>query len=265
MFRILVLEMRNLLFIILVLSQVAIAQEWRLQESVPLKADSFVGVDSYNYLYWVKDNVLYKREGNNTYSFNNKLQGNIQSVDITNPFTVLVFYYQTQVVIVLDNKLNEIERVEFSNMPEFMQVATVGNAGSRRLWIGNTAMQRIELLDYRSMNVEALSSSFSGHILDQVSNYNYCFIRTSSHIYLYNSYGSVLQKLVAKEYDKMFPAPNGVVIQKGNSWYYWQKDNLQPKLLTISLDGIEVENLIYGRQYTYVFDGKLLHTYIAEK
>src|SRR5690625_7722664 len=94
--------MKNLIFIILLLSQITIAQEWKLQESVPLKADSFVGVDSYKYLYWIKDNVLYKQEGESTYSFNNKLLGSIQSVDITNPFTVLVFYYQAQVVVVLD-------------------------------------------------------------------------------------------------------------------------------------------------------------------
>src|SRR5690625_6744754 len=71
--------MKNLIFIILLLSQITIAQEWKLQESVPLKADSFVGVDSYKYLYWIKDNVLYKQEGESTYSFNNKLLGSIQS------------------------------------------------------------------------------------------------------------------------------------------------------------------------------------------
>ena len=265
MFRILVLEMRNLLFIILFLSQITTAQEWRLQESVPLRADTFVGVDSYKYLYWVKDNVLYKRDGKSTHSFNNKLLGNIRSVDITNPFTVLVFYYQAQVVVVLDNKLNEIERVDFSEMSDFMQVATVGNAGSKRLWIGNTASQRLELFDYKSISQEALSSSFSGDILEQVSNYNHCFIRTPNHIYLYNSYGSVLQKLAAKDYDRMFAAHNGVVLQKGEEWFYWHKDILEPKPLTINLDGIGVRNLIYGRQYTYVFDGKLLHMYIAEK
>ena len=257
--------MRSLIFIILFLSQITTAQEWKLEESVPLKADSFVGVDSYKNLYWVKNNVLYKQEEKKTYSFNNNLLGNIQSVDITNPFTVLVFYYQAQVVIVLDNKLNEIERVDFSKISEFMQVATVGNAGNRRLWIGNTATQRLELLDYRNMSQEAISSSFSGDILEQVSNYNLCFIRTPSHIYLYNSYGSVIRKLVAKNYDRMFSAHNGVVLQKGEEWFYWSKDIPEPKLLAINLDGVEVKNLIYGRQYTYVFDGKLLHTYIAEK
>ena len=257
--------MKNLIFIILFLSQITIAQEWKLQESVPFKADRFVGVDSYKYLYWIKDNVLYKQEGESTYSFNNKLLGSIQSVDITNPFTVLVFYYQAQVVVVLDNKLNEIERVDFSEMSDFMQVATVGNAGSKRLWIGNTASQRLELFDYRNMSQEALSSSFSGDILEQVSNYNHCFIRTPNHIYLYNSYGSVIQKLAAKDYDRIFSASNGVVLQKGEEWFYWRKGISEPKLLTINLDGIGVKNLIYGRQYTYVFDGKLLHTYIAEK
>ena len=257
--------MKNLFYIILFISQFTTAQEWRLQKSTPLIADSFMGIDSYNYLYWVQDNVLHKKEGKNAYSFSNNLLGNIQSVDITNPLTVLVFYYQSQTVIILDNKLNEIERVVFSQMPEFMQVTTVGNAGSRQLWIGNTATQRLELLDYRSKSQEAISAIFNGDILEQVSNYNYCYIRTANHIYLYNNYGSVLQKLASKDYDRMFPAHNGVVLQKGVDWFYWQRNDAEPKLLTINLDGIEVKNLFFGRQYAYVFDGKQLHTYIAEK
>src|SRR5690625_7277530 len=159
--------MKNLIFIILFLSQIIIDQEWKLQESVPFKADRFVGVDSYKYLYWIKDNVLYKQEGESTYSFNNKLLGSIQSVDITNPFTVLVFYYQAQVVVVLDNKLNEIVRVDFSEMSDIMQVATIGNTGSKRLWIGNTTSQRLELFDYMNLNKDTISSSFYGDILEQ--------------------------------------------------------------------------------------------------
>lgn len=257
--------MKNLLLILLFISQFATAQNWKLQGSLPLEADNFVGVDSYNYMYWLEDNVLHKNEGKKAYSFSDNLLGRIQSVDITNPLTVLVFYYQSQTVVVLDNNLNEVERVAFSKMPEFMEVATVGNAGSRRLWIGNSATQRLELLDYRNKSLEAVSPIFTGDILEQVSNYNYCYVRTLNHIYLYNSYGSVLQKLVATEYNRMFPAYNGVVLKKGTDWYYWQKDTLEPKIISINLDGIKVKNLFYGRQYSYVFDGMHLHMYIAEK
>lgn len=257
--------MKNLLLILLFISQFATAQNWKLQGSLPLEADNFVGVDSYNYMYWVEDNVLHKKLGKQTHSFSDNLLGRIQSVDLTNPLTVLVFYHQSQTVVVLDNNLNEVERVAFSRMPEFMEVTTVGNAGSRRLWIGNSATQRLEILDYKNMTLEAVSPIFTGDILEQVSNYNYCYVRTLNHIYLYNSYGSVLQKIAATKYEKMFPAYNGIVLQKGNEWYYWLKDKLEPKLISINLDGIKVKNLFFGRQYSYVFDGTHLHTYIAEK
>lgn len=257
--------MKNLLLILLFISQFATAQNWKLQGSLPLEADNFVGVDSYNYMYWVENNVLHKKLGKQTHSFSDNLLGRIQSVDLTNPLTVLVFYHQSQTVVVLDNNLNEVERVAFSRMPEFMEVTTVGNAGSRRLWIGNSATQRLELLDYRSKNQEAISAIFNGDILEQVSHYNYCYIRTPNHIYLYNSYGSILQKLDAKDYDRMFAAYNGVVLQKGKELFYWQKDKKEPELISINLAELELKDLYYGRQYSYVFDGKQLHTYIAEK
>lgn len=257
--------MKHILFILLFISQFAIAQNWQLQQSVPLDADNFIGVDSYDYIYWVKDNMLYKQEGNKIYTFNDTLLGSIQSVDLTNPLTVLVFYYQSQTVVVLDNKFNEIERVLFSQLPEFMDVETVGNAGSRRLWIGNTATQRLELLDYKNKNLQAISQSFVGEILEQVSGYNYCYIRTENTIYLYNSYGSILQKLPASAYERMFPASKGVVLQKEGEWYYWSKNMAKPEYMALRLEEKEVRSLFYARESCYVFDGTHLHTYIAKK
>lgn len=256
--------MKSLLLILLFIAQFVNGQNWHLKQSIPLEADSFIGVDFYDYIYWMKNNVLYKQEGDKSYSFSDKLLGNIQSVDLTNPLTLLVFYYQSQTMVVLDNNFNEIDRVLFSSFPEFMEVETIGNAGSRKLWIGNTASQRLELLDYKNKNLEALSQSFSGEILDQVSDYNYCYIRTDNNIYLYNNYGSVLQKLSATSYERMFPASKGAVLQKDDGWYYWSQNNSKPERMAIKLDGIDVRNLFYARQACYVFDGTQLHTYIAE-
>lgn len=256
--------MRRLLFLILFISQFAFSQDWYLQDSTPLNADEFVGVDSYNYTYWVKERVLYKQLEGESFSFSDHQLGAIRFVDITNPLTVLVFYYDAQTVVVLDNKLNEIERVVFSRMPEYMEVATIGNAGNRRLWIGNTSTQRLELLDYRNKSQEAISQTFSGEILEQVSNYNYCYIQTTNSIYLYNSYGSVLQKISSKEYNRIYPANKGVVIYNGKDLYYWYKDIEKPERLLLELGENQVKNIFFTRQQLYVFDGKLLHVYIAE-
>src|SRR5699024_597183 len=104
--------------------QFAFSQDWYLQDSTPLNADEFVGVDSYNYTYWVKERILYKQLEGESFSFSDHQLGAIRFVDITSPLTVLVFYYDAQTVVVLDNKLNEIERVVFSRMPEYMEVTT---------------------------------------------------------------------------------------------------------------------------------------------
>lgn len=256
--------MKYIFFTILFISQFATAQNWQLHHSVPLKADNFVGVDSYDYIYWMKDNVLHKQGEKKAYTFSNKLLGSIQSVDITNPLSVLVFYHQSQTVVVLDNKFNEIDKVQFSQLPEFMEVETVGNAGSKRFWIGNTASQRLELLDYRSENLQAISQTFSGEILEQVNDYNYCYIRTVNNIYLFNSYGSVLKKLPATTYERMFPASKGVVLQREDGWYYWAEKKPKPERMAINLAGKDVRNLFFARQACYVFDGTHLHTYIAE-
>lgn len=256
----------NYIFLLITLfSQLAVAQDWQLESSKALNADTFIGVDTYDYTYWVKENTLHKQSGKESFTFRDNQLGAIHSVDITNPLSLLVFYYQSQTLVILDNKLNEMERIVFSRMPDFMEVSSVGNAGNNRLWIGNTSSQRLELLDYRRKSKEAISSFFSGEIIEQVSHYNYCYIRTTNTIYLYNSYGSVLQKFSSKEYHRMFPARKGVVLEREDTYYYWEKSMESPEQLLISLDRKQVKNIFYTSQQLYVFDGEHLHTYIAEK
>src|SRR5699024_4105348 len=58
----------------------------------PLKAERFIGIDTYGNRYVVNHNTLVKTSENKTYQFSDRQLGHLSSVDILNPLKIVLFY-----------------------------------------------------------------------------------------------------------------------------------------------------------------------------
>jgi hypothetical protein len=116
--------MKLLSLVIVLLVQTMIGQELKLMETIPLKADVFIGYDSYKNQYFIRSNVFYKKGPDGTFMYNDYQLGRIASVDIINPLKIVLFYEDVNTVVFVDNKLTEIERINFNNVPDFVNITT---------------------------------------------------------------------------------------------------------------------------------------------
>ena len=123
--------------------------------------------------------------------FNALQLGRISSVDIINPLKIVVFFQDTNTVVFLDNKLSEIQRLNFNNLPSFMNVSTASNAGNNSLWVFNVDTQQLELYNYSSNLKITVSQPYPGKLISQASNFNYCFTLTENKVRAFNIYGSI--------------------------------------------------------------------------
>lgn len=257
--------MKHLFILLLFSTQFAFSQDWQLKSSIALDADKFIGVDSYKYRYWIKDEVLKKQVNGVVFSFSDKRLGRIQSVDIINPLSVFVFYQEAQTLVILDNKFNELDRIVFSETPSSTDIARIGNAGNRRIWTINAANQKLEVMDYRTKQIHAASQSFVAEEVELFSDYSYSYIKTKEALYVYNNYASLLQKVEVSDFDKAFLASKGVLLMKEEEWYFYEQKIKKPLLLpSLGIKKNTLKEVYYTREACYVFDGTSLHTYIAE-
>jgi len=224
-----------------------------------LDADRFVGIDSYNSTYVIKDMALNKKGNGQNYVFNDFQLGNITSVDIINPLKIVVFYEDVNTVLLLDNQLNEIERVNFSNLPEFINVSAATNASNNRLWIFNTDSQQLELFDYKNSRKTTVSQPFSGNLIQQSSNFNYCFTLSGLKLRAFNIYGSLLWERNTEGYELLVQHNENVIAMKENMLFYFSEGSSDSNLLQIP--EITVKELQLTRDFLYIYDGKTLHTF----
>lgn len=259
--------MRLIYFLLFIfLFQIGFGQTVSLKSSIPFEMDRFIGIDNYKNVYFLKDRVLHKQGEDGNFIYNALQLGRISSVDIINPLKVVVFFQDTNTVVLLDNKLNEIERIAFNNLPQFLNVATATSAGGNSLWVFNIDTQQLELYDYRAKMQTVVSQPFSGKLLSQASNFNYCFILTEKKLRAFNVYGSLLNETDVDGFEKIVQQNENLVALMDNSLFYipdFARRNKETKneVLKLELPEITVKNLQLINDFLYIYDGTILHTF----
>ncbi len=259
------LSMKAVYLFFLFLTPVLLAQQIESISKTPLIADKFIGVDAFNNTYFTTNMELHKIGVDGGFVFNDLQLGRITSVDIINPLNVVLFYEDTNTVVFVDNRLNEIERINFNNLPQFLNINTATNAGNNRLWVFNIDTQQLELFNYRSLTNTVVSQPFSGTLVSQTSNFNYCYLLTENKTRVFNVYGSLLSEIALEGYTKVIQQDEKVMGVKENSLYYLAKisegkTKKLPEAIKIPLPEITIKDLHLTQEFLYIYDGKNIHT-----
>jgi hypothetical protein len=159
-----------------------------------LSADRLYGKDDFRSVYYGKNNVVYKLSDKGIMQYYAPQLGEVTSVDIINPLKIILFYEQTQQVVVLDNRLNEIQRLPLAELIPGSYVTYVGLAGERRLWIYNSNTLTLDLYDYINNRRILRTPPISGNVTTAASDFNFCYLLTDNELLMFNIYGSLMDK-----------------------------------------------------------------------
>jgi hypothetical protein len=125
---------------------------------VKIDADEFLGYDSFGFSYQIKNNIFSKIKGNEVFEFKSISLGNITKTDILNPLKIILFYEDFNTVILLDNQLNKITEINFSQNNIPIVVSAIGMSTQNQLWVYNTLNQQISLFDYLKNEYKTVST-----------------------------------------------------------------------------------------------------------
>lgn len=244
--------MRKLFFIIIFCFTSFIqAQELdvELLQSLPNQnAIQFASYDHLGDFYLVKNNQITKQAKDKRFNYNNLLYGEISSIDIRNPFQILVFYKDFQSFVVLDNQLNEILNANFSIQFPELDVTSVSASNKNFYWVLDGISKRIFLFDAGQNSLKPVSVPFENKFSDWNSNANSFFIESNHIIYTYDIYGKVSQIPFSIQFEKIdLISPSAFIYQIKQDLYYKNlelKQNLKINLPNNNILSFEINNEI---------------------
>lgn len=231
-----------------------------LKDSVKLKAETIFGADTFNTLYFSSANNAFNKKATDTIiTYTNFQLGKIATANAFNPLKINLFYKDFNTVVVLDNRLAEISKIDFNSATHYKNVSFVSTGFDNTLWLFNQDTQQLELYDYKTKTTKLKTIPIATEVLDLKSNYNHCYLLTKSYLYVYNYFGSLVDKHKNIGYTKLALGKANVVLQKENSLHILQKNATSiepikhPKLL--------INQFLVTNQTLYLYQDNLLYTY----
>ncbi len=224
-------------------------------------ADEFVGEDSYGFQYFIKNNTFFKFKDNQTWQYKSVSLGKIAKADIKNPLRIILFYENFNTIVALDNQLNEIQKLNFSEILEDVVVSKAGISINDSLWIFNSLNQQLGLYNYAKNTFQIIGLPFSKKVKKYETSLNeFYWIDEENQFYKCDIFGKITSICKIPDYDVAFIENEKTVL--------YQKDELLflldlDKNKTIPLEDIEktFKSFFYKDQNLAIFTVKGIINY----
>lgn len=228
-----------------------------LVSSKALDCNSFVGVDNFNAIYTITNNALYKNGESQNYDYSNVQLGNIYSANIFNALKINLFYKDLNTVIILDNRLAEIIKLDFNTIDYYRNASHISTGNDNSIWLFNQDSNELELFDYLNATTLVKTLPIAEDVITITSNYNNCWVLTKQHIYQYNYFGSLVQKLPNTGFTDLRESNDDIVLLKDNNLFLLPKSATET--LAITLPELLIKQFSVVGEIVYIYDGKNLH------
>jgi hypothetical protein len=173
-------------------------------DSIHFDRDAFLGYDSFGFYYTIKNNIFSKIGTRDTLEYKNISLGKITKVDLQNPLKIVLFYENFNTAIILDNQMNETQKINFSESIIPIVATAVGIASQNQLWIYNSMNQQLGFFDYLNKEYKTISVPFTESIKNYSSDFNvFHWVDTKNNWYICDIFGRIKSKGIIPDFDSI--------------------------------------------------------------
>lgn len=228
-----------------------------------LDAEEFVGADELGNLFYLENQVFYRKSGQRIFSFSNVDLGAITAVDVGNPFKILLLYRDFNSVIILDNNLNELsERLDFTGETQFNNVLFVGNSSQNNIWL-YADDNKLHLYNYETLSEELQTQAMTFYEDDFLaqsiaSTFKRVWIQSENEALEFNEYGNYVRTYPIKGAQQIFPFLKGILVLKEGAFEYIFEE--ERRALELDFKGT-MKNISVSGSSLFIYDGKKVSQY----
>jgi len=225
-----------------------------------LNVETLVGIDNFENSYYLNNNELIKTEKGIVLStYSNVQLGKITSTNTFNPLKINLFYKDFNTVVILDNRLTEIIRIDFNRLQPFRNITHVSIKNDNTIWLFNQNTQELENYDYKANTTLSKTLPIQSDVFDLISNYNFCWLLAKDYLYSYNYVGSLLTKIKNKGFTKLVQTNGNLILKKENQLFYLAKNT---EIFTeLKIPKLLIKQFFVTNETLYIYDEEFLHEY----
>ncbi len=257
--------MKRLLFICFLFTISVNSQEFieaTMVKKTDFNADVFVSTNNFETTFYILDNVLFKNSKeikSLDIGYSNFQLGNITSVNTFNPLKINIFYRDFNTVLILDNRLAEIFKIDFNSQSNYKNVSHITTGSDNTIWLFNQNTQQIELFDYKTNTTRAKTLPIQSAVIDLKSNFNFCWVLTEEQLYMYDYFGNLIKKINNQGFTSIVIDNENIVLKKDNALFYLKKNS--EIIIPINLPNLLINQFFVTNETLYIYDNEMLQQY----
>ena len=250
------------LFVICFLAHSFGQEKWKLIKEIKQEAN-FISTDRLGNLYVINDNSIsmYNKNGDSLRSFNSQRFGTVAHLDCTDPYQLLVFFEDYNMVLFLDNFLSENGDIVDLQQLDLDQVSLACHSREAGFWAFDQIRQRVLHLNdnfeitHQTVNfVQWFGHRLEPNYMVEYNNKLYLNVPESG-IFVFDHFGTYLKTIALKNIkNPQFLEGRINYLNKEQSFCHYNIQNFSEECEELksfgSLKQVRIEK---GR--TYLFDG----------
>jgi hypothetical protein len=254
--------MRFIKFIVLIFATSVFAQpsaKTELLNSAPLKVDQLIGVDNFDTRFYLNNDAFFKYGKFESKNYSNVQLGTITSANTFNPLKINLLYRDFNSIVILDNRLAEITKVDFNSLKILRVVTHITTGNDNAIWLYDQNTQQLELFDYLTRKTKVKTLPSKGDVLDLTSNFNFVFLLTDNYLYKYNYTGSLIFKIENTGYSEIVESNDNIVLKKGNLLFFKAKN--KEEFIPIKIPELLINQFLVTNETLYIYADEILHQF----
>lgn len=232
---------------------------------VSLDCDQFLKYDQFGFYYYIKNNSLFKTKEKESFEYKNVSLGEITKVDLLNPLTIILFYENFNTAVLLDNQLNEMQKINLSENPTPIMAGAIGLASQNQLWVYNNLTQQIGLFNFLKNEYKTISIPFVKNLKKYQTDFNiFYWIDEENNWYSCNLFGKITLKGKIPPFDSIeLISEDKYLFSKENTLFYVDTE----KDLKFEIEILEktFKNFYYKDQILSIFTNQLITNFKISK
>ena len=252
----------KLLFVFIFLQSFLAHNQIKIEKIETIRHDNnfkLIKIDNLGNKYYLSDYNLLKRK---ELLFSDSSMGLISKVDLYNPLKIKVWFQDFNSLIILDNFLNEITRINFNEIPSLGEIYDISSANDNSIWIFDETSMKIKKFDFfKRLIIETIETKIEGEFLDFRSNYNYLWVITDLYFYKINYNGSIIYKTKnSNNFNKVRIFKNDVILANNNQLIHFKND--EELFVNIKHEKLFIKDFSVIDETLYIYDKDHLNKYL---
>lgn len=223
------------------------------------KPFSFFETNSMENIFLVNESSIYQYNftGNFKQSYSNAKYGDITSIDVHNPFRILVFYKNFNKILFLDNKLSEISEHISLDKLGINEANAVCSSSTGGFWLFNNNTFQLEkyniklnLLQEGTKMESIINRNLTPDFIRETNNNIYLGFKNKG-IYLFDFYGTFIKFIPINYYSKIKIINEYIFYNSTDSIYRYNTKSFETK----SIDIEYTKNFDFSIEKNLIFIG----------